>query len=294
MTSSEHQLSAARPVLPAIRKLEFAVMLCLYKNNTADEVREAVRSGVLEQTHRPLEVIVVFDGPVPVQVREVIEELEGRIAVTKIVFPENRGHGEARAAAINACPYPWIGIIDSDDISLPARFELLAGAIAAHPQTAVIGGALREFRHRAGRHELGALRSFPETPQDVRRYIRTRSPFAQPTVMLSVAAIRGAGNYQTWFNNEDYHLWIRLVAMGYELRNIPDVVLFFRINPDLFKRRGGIKYWWNEVRLQWFSLRHGTTTVPSFVIGALARFVVQVGLPSRARQEFYRMFLRHT
>jgi len=273
---------------------EFAAMLCLYRNNDAEEVRSALRSAFDEQSYPPVQLIAVFDGPVPAAVSQVIEEFEATHPVLRIVHPECRGHGPARAAAIDACSYPWIAIIDADDISTGDRFRALCAVIADHPETAVVGGGLTEFHMENGRRVVGATVLYPETPEEVRSYIRARSPVAQPTSMLRVQAIREVGNYQSWFNNEDYHLWIRLVSAGYAIRNVRKPLLQFRTSPDLFRRRGGVTYWWNEVKLQLFSYRHGTTTLGSLFAGALVRFVVQVCMPGAMRQMFYKRVLRQS
>ena len=81
---------------------EFAAMLCLYRNNDAEEVRSALRSAFDEQSYPPVQLIAVFDGPVPAAVSQVIEEFEATHPVLRIVHPECRGHGPARAAAIDA------------------------------------------------------------------------------------------------------------------------------------------------------------------------------------------------
>jgi len=135
-------------------------------------------------------------------------------------------------------------------------------------------------------------RSYPQTHAEITDYLRSRSPIAQPTAMLRVAAILDVGNYQSWFNNEDYHLWIRLVSAGYRLRNIAKPVLLFRTSPHLYDRRGGWRYWRNEVALQQFSLQNGTTTWVKFLQGAAIRFVVQVAMPNKLRQAFYKLILR--
>lgn len=270
----------------------FAAMLCLYKNNLAAEVEEALQAAFIAQELPPEQLIVVFDGPVPIDVSDVIGCFEETHDVKRVVFNQCRGHGVARAAAVNACEYDWLAIIDADDISMPNRFSNLYRVIEQHPEAAVIGGGLVEFHSEDGEMSFGHTVRFPETPVAVRRYIAARSPIAQPTSILRVAAIKEVGNYQTWFNNEDYHLWIRLVAAGYGLWNVQEPILWFRTSPDLFVRRGGFKYWWNEVKLQLFSYNHGTTTLGYLMLGAIVRFAVQVLLPAPARKFFYSRILR--
>ena len=272
----------------------FAAMLCLYKNNVASEVRQALDSAFEQQTLPPAELIVVFDGPIPADVQAVVDDFEKHIPTRRIVFEQNRGLGPASAAAVLSCDYPWLAIIDADDISLPQRFESLSKIAAAHPDTAVVGGAFTEFHMEQGRQITGATVSFPSDPDEIRRYTQSRCPVGHPTAMIRVAAIREVGNYQAWLFNEDYYLWIRLVKAGYEIRNHPDTVLLMRTSPDLYSRRGGIKYWWSEVSLQYFSLSQGVTTLPKFIMGAAIRLVVQVLLPNKMRAGFYKHFLRRT
>ena len=267
-------------------------MLCLYKNNVASEVDDALRSAFFDQDLPPSQLIAVFDGPIPDDVERVIADFERTKPVTRIIHETCRGHGPARSAAINACQYEWIAIVDADDISLPHRFSALAEVIASHPNTAVVGGGVKEFSMIDGAKVMGEEVCYPQTPEDVKRFIRSRSPIAQPSSILRVAAIKSVGGYQEWFNNEDYHLWIRLVAEGLAIRNVDRPVLEFRTSREMFVRRGGIRYWWNEVKLQLFSLRMGTTTIGRVLFGAAVRFAVQVLLPPKGREIFYKRILR--
>ncbi|MGH1331521.1 MAG: glycosyltransferase [Paracoccaceae bacterium] len=278
---------AHKPTPPSL-----AAMLCLYKNNVGSEVEEALRSAFDSQELAPVQLIVVFDGPVPDDVKEVINRFSENHNVKRIIHNECKGHGAARSAALNACEYEWIAIIDADDISMSNRFSSLLELAEAHPEAAVIGGGLIEFQLKNGERVLGSELSYPHSPADVRQYIAKRSPIAQPTSILRVAAVKEVGNYQHWYNNEDYHLWIRLVAAGYELWNVPHSVLWFRTNSDLFARRGGFRYWLNEARLQVFSYHQGTTTIGKLFFGVLIRFIVQVVMTTQLRKLFYTKMLR--
>jgi len=271
---------------------KFSAIICLYRNNDASEVRVALESAILNQSYPPSELVAVFDGPTPHDVEDVVDEMALYLPIQKVRFAENRGHGPARAAGIEAVMYEWAAMIDADDISFSNRFEHLLAAINEFPEAAVIGGGMIEFYDTVDGRIMGAPRVFPKTPQEIRRVLQTRSPVAQTTAMLRVAAIRTIGNYQFWFNNEDYHLWIRLIKAGYDIHNIPQPVVLVRTSHDMYRRRGGLRYWWNEVRLQLFSFNQGTTTFWRFLFGSGLRFIVQVLMPGHFRKMFYRKFLR--
>lgn len=272
--------------------MTFSALICLYHGSVAAEVAVALTSALVDQTLKPAELVVVFDGPVPKEVEEVVAAWEQRLATRIVRFPDNRGHGPARAAGVVACRHEWIAIIDADDISLPQRFEKLAGLIARNPALAVVGGGVTEFVEEEGERHLLATRIMPETPAEVRRYMQLRSPVAQPTAMIRRSAVLAVGNYQPWFNNEDYHLWIRLTRAGHAIANVAEPLLLFRTSPTLYLRRGGLKYWWNEARLQAYSYGQGTTTLARMIPGVGFRFLVQVVLPNRLRAALYKRILR--
>lgn len=272
---------------------KFAAMLCVYIKSNCEEVHESLYSAFNNQSLPPSQLIVVFDGPVSESVRSLVNSFSRAHDVLAINFDVCRGHGLARAAAVNACQYEWLVIVDADDVSMPHRFEVLTDLARAHPCAAVIGGGLVEFNVVNGEKVFGSTVYYPNKPQDVIRYMALRSPIAQPTAMLRVSAIKAVGNYQPWHNNEDYHLWIRLVTAGYELFNVPTPVLWFRIDADLYRRRGSFKYWLSETRLQCFSYRNGATRFHLLLFGISVRFVVQVCMPSSLRELFYKKILRN-
>lgn len=270
----------------------FSAHICLYINNCPAELEAALESAFRFQSHPPSELVIVFDGPVLVEVETVIEAFAKTHTCKIVRFPANRGHGPARAAAIAETRYAWSAVIDSDDISKPDRFEQLCKIAAAQPELAVIGSGLTEFYEAKGQKYLLRERSYPETTDEIWDFARSRSPIAQPTALLNVAAIRAVGNYQAWLNNEDYYLWLRLIKAGYRMYNLPTSLLLFRTNSSLYARRGGFRYWWNEVRLQWFSFRQSTTTLDRFLFGVAARFAIQVMTPRMLRGLIYRKLLR--
>jgi len=270
----------------------FSAMLCLYINNDPVEVFEALNSALVEQTCPPDELVVIFDGPVPDDVAQVIEDFSALVDIKHIKLEKNMGHGVARATAIKNSSHDWMAIIDSDDISAKDRFELLLNTITLYPESAVVGGGYTEFTDHKSRTTQGKCLMLPENPSDVVKYIQKRSPVAQATAILRIEAVMAVGNYQHWFNNEDYYLWIRLVSNGYNIRNVQKSLLLVRTTPGFYTRRGGFRYWKNEIRLQAYSLSCGTTTLFQFLLGGLIRFIVQVLMPSSLRTAFYNHFLR--
>lgn len=85
--------------------------------NRASRVPDAIRS-VLEQTYRPLEIVVVDDGSSD-DTFEVLgklkPEVEKATASANFIRQKNGGVASARNAGIKAATGHWIGFLDDDD-----------------------------------------------------------------------------------------------------------------------------------------------------------------------------------
>lgn len=83
-------------------------------------VLSAVRSA-LRQTWRPLEVIVVIDGPDPDTAAHLATINDPRLRV--ITLPGNSGGCAARNAGVEAAQGEWIAFLDDDDEWFPDKIE---------------------------------------------------------------------------------------------------------------------------------------------------------------------------
>ena len=101
--------------------------MSIYKNDNPQYLEIALDS-IIGQTLKPKEIVVVGDGPVPEALEKCIQRAKEAAAVEGIALkwlpqPVNRGLGEALRIACDNCSYDYIARMDSDDISLPDRFE---------------------------------------------------------------------------------------------------------------------------------------------------------------------------
>ncbi|HEY6445611.1 MAG TPA: glycosyltransferase family 2 protein [Acidobacteriaceae bacterium] len=80
----------------------------------------AIRSA-LRQTWRPLEVIVVLDGPDPATEERLASLADPRLRV--VILAEISGGCTARNAGVRAAAGDWIAFLDDDDEWLPDKIE---------------------------------------------------------------------------------------------------------------------------------------------------------------------------
>lgn len=264
--------------------------MSVYRNDKPEDFRMALNS-VIEQTVCPFEIVLVVDGPVPEVINEVISELENAPVGTKIIrLKENRGHAIARQTGIEHAACNIVALMDSDDIAEPYRFERQLQFFEKDRTLSALGGQIREFVENP-ENPVG-IRQVPLTYEGIRKYLHSRCPMNQQTVMMKKSDVMAAGGYLHWYCNEDYYLWIRMIRAGYKFINLPDILVNMRVGREMYSRRGGLKYFKSEAALQKYMWDEGIIRFPRFCFNVAVRWVVQVMLPNRIRGFLFQKLFR--
>ena len=126
--------------------------------------------------------------------------------------------------------------MDSDDISLPDRFDKQLAYIENHPNVDVIGGAIAEFTNTLG--DMQSERHVGLDMKAIRKMAKTRTPMNHVSVMFKKAVVEKAGGYCENFGKlEDYKLWVDLLGNHAVLANIDDVLVYVRTGNGFIARR---------------------------------------------------------
>ena len=266
---------------------DFSVLMSVYQKDNAIWLKEALDS-IFTQIVKPKEVVVVCDGPLTKELESVLSQYTGKIVLHRLV--KNSGLGEALRQGVEKCSCPLIARMDSDDISLPDRFEKQLTYFEKHPNTAILSGWIQEIDGKSLKSV--AIRELPITDKEIKKFIKTRSPFNHMTVMYKKSAVLEAGNYQPFHLMEDYYLWARMAAKGYEMANLPDILLYARVDAAMYGRRGGLKYFKSNYAMSKKLRELGLISLPTFLFNTAVRFCVQVLMPNSVRGYFYRKVLR--
>lgn len=268
----------------------FSVCMSVYRNDKPEDFRVALNS-VIRQTLPPSEIILVADGPVSTAINEVIEELETAPIASKVIrFENNQGHAVARQTAIKYAASDLVAIMDSDDIAEADRFERQVKCFEEDVSLSVLGGQVLEFTGTP--ENVVGVREVPLTHDEIKRYMLSRCPMNQPTVMMRKADVLAAGGYLHWYNNEDYYLWIRMMKAGCRFRNLPDCLVNMRVDKGTYARRGGWRYFKSETDLQRYMWNGGIIGFPRFCFNVAVRFGVQVLLPAGVRRILFQKLFR--
>lgn len=268
---------------------EFSAAMCVYGKDNPQWFCEAMDS-LLAQTVCPSEIVLVVDGPIPCELGTIVSDYEQNRIIKVVWLPENRGHGEARRAAIETCTHELVALMDADDISLPTRFEKQLAVMTAESAPSIVGGNIAEFIGDAT--NIVAYRNLPSKGKELVAYLKKRCPFNQMTVMFKKSDVQRVGGYLDWFCNEDYYLWLRMHLAGMTFANIPEVLVNVRVGKDMYKRRGGWRYFKSEAKLQNYMRTNKIIGLPTFLMNVAKRFVVQVLLPNSLRGYVFKKFAR--
>lgn len=233
----------------------FSVLMSVYKKESPQFLDQALYS-IEDQTVVPKEIILVEDGPIPVELQKVIDKHQSNfINDFKVIkSARNQGLGASLRLGTDFVSTNWIARMDSDDISVRRRFELQLKEVMKNPNLAVIGGQIQEFAGEMS--NVVGYRRVPTSEPLLRSFIKWRSPFNHPSVMLNKTILQKVGGYITYGNLEDYYLWSRIIAQNFHVKNIDSILLKMRVDEGMYQRRGkisNIKYFY---RLRNFLYKH--------------------------------------
>lgn len=219
----------------------FSVLMSVYKNEKSEYLKQAL-SSIIDQSVKPNEILIVEDGPLPNELREVLNAYENnsRISVRRIKLSKNHGLGYALNIGVREARNDLIARMDTDDISVHDRFELQLKAFMDDINLVLVGGQIDEFESNIG--NIVSQKSMPCNSKEILKYAKYRNPFNHPTVMFKKKAVLNVGNYSNIKGFEDYDLWGRLVTNSNNYANLNKVLVHMRIGNGLYSRRGGIKY----------------------------------------------------
>jgi glycosyltransferase involved in cell wall biosynthesis len=195
--------------------------------NVEKYVADAIES-ILNQTFKDFEFIILDDGSTDTTCaiaksfqiedeRIVLIKNERNIGLTKSL---NKGLSIARGK--------YIARMDADDIALPTRLSVQVNYLENNPGVFLIGAAANIVDQSAVVVDVNVPPTNPE------HLLKKRNCILHPTIMfqnLSHIYYREKLLYC-----EDYDLYLRLLSEKMKLRNLPDILLNYRVHDDSISR----------------------------------------------------------
>lgn len=271
--------------------MKFSVLMSVYKGEKAEFFSSAFDS-ILSQTLLPDEIILVRDGEVYKELQDCIDKylVDYSNLITYIPLEKNGGLGNALNIGVIAARNDIIARMDTDDICVKDRFERQIRYLEKNPNIDVLGGQILEFTGNI--NNVVAKREVPKSQDEILKFLKTRNPFNHMTVIFKKNKVIEAGNYLDFHYLEDYFLWLRMSLQGGQFANLEDVCVYVRVDENMYRRRGGLKYFKSWKNLEKYKLSNKITSRFQYIKTLSIRFCIQVLMPNKLRGFIFKRFGR--
>lgn len=267
----------------------FSVLMTVYYKENPKNLDIALKS-IEDQTLQPNEIVLVEDGHLGRNLESVVikHKQKSKCHFKVIRLKKNMGRGYASQIGLSMVSNDWVARMDSDDVSLSNRFELQINAIQKDKDLKVVGGQIQEFEDDT--QNVKGKRLVPLSFDEIKEYSKYRSPLNNPTVMFSKEAIETVGGFTAINVMEDYDLWVRLIARGYKMINLYNILVNMRVSRGMYSRRGGAKYLIQYMRMKNRWRKMGVGNVKTMLLSDLY-MTINVFLPVGVRKIIYQKIL---
>lgn len=223
---------------------KFSVLISVYAREDPKRLELSLNS-IFNQTLLPDEVVLVEDGPLTNELKQVIEDYP---LLKLIKIDKNGGLSNALNVGLKYCSNDIVARMDSDDICFPMRFEKQITYLKSHPEIDIVGSYAIRIDEEG--NNLNKLVAVPTIHEDIIRLIWT-CPLNHPTVAYRRKKIQFVGGYnpKAGSRQDDYELWFRCVEYGLKLANIPEPLLYYRFFSECVKK--------NSVKVGWCRMKVG-------------------------------------
>ena len=262
----------------------FSVLMSVYSKTNSAYLDEAISSVWTAQELKPSELVIVYDGQVSQSVETVTKKWKKELGtlMVEVKIPRNGGLANALNKGLEKCSYELVARMDDDDVSLPSRFLCQIQYMMNHPDVAILGTQVEGCSQNLS--NVLVKKKLPTNRKDIVNFSRYRCPFNHPSVMFRKSIIKKMGGYPRIYP-EDYPLWVKIIACGYGVANLPQVLVHMRLEEAIYRRRG-LKFLIGELRMFRFMYKIGHLSFPQFLLNCIIRSFVRLS-PQFIKKKLY-------
>lgn len=204
---------------------KISVLLPVYN---AEKFLARTLDSLLSQTFKDFEILALNDGSSDNSMA-ILQEYAKRDDRVVVIDQKNLGLVKTLNKAASMAEGEYLARMDSDDLSLPRRFELQLEAFEKHPDAVLVAGG---FDVMDEDDDIIYHDPVPTENEDLKRAMFVRNPIAHGSVMIKRAAFEKVGGYSEECGpTEDYELWSRLADTGNFIAT-GSTIFRWRINPN--------------------------------------------------------------
>lgn len=270
--------------------MSLSVLLSIYNKENITCFNKSMVSIWDSQLFKPDEIILVQDGPLTAELYESIEQWKYRLSTILVVVELKKNVGLARALneGIKYCKGDYIARMDTDDISMPERFQKQLEFLENNSDIDVVGTWISEIGEddQLIKEEI----QYPLDHDELFKFFSKRDPIAHPTAMFRKTFFKKAGIYSSEVHlAEDTLLWYSGFMNKCKFANIPYIGLQFRRTSNFYLRRANWEKSWGLLRFRLYKINRSLGYGIKSDFYAIAYFIMSIS-PSFIKRFLYNTF----
>lgn len=193
--------------------------------NGGEYLRSAIES-ILSQTYTDFEFIIIDDGSTD-NTKEIIDSYDDKrirnfnnTTNQGLIFSLNKGIDNAKGR--------YIARMDSDDISLPQRFEKQIEYLDKNPDIVVLGSLGYNIDENGSVKNIIKL---PEKPGQILTELLFGNVFIHTSIIAKTEVIRQYRYNKEYVHAEDYYLWSQ-IAKEHKIANLQQPLVRYRVHEN--------------------------------------------------------------
>ena len=269
--------------------MDISVLMSVYYKERPENLNKAIDS-IINQTYMPKQIVIIKDGRLTKELDVIINKYKSEFPKLIDVYElkENQGLGCALNFGMEKCKYDYIARMDSDDISREDRFEKQVKYLKENCNIDILGGYIQEYNYNMTKKI--AIRKVPKNTESIYKEMKRQCPFNHSTVIYKKSSVQAAGKYKNC-KMEDYHLWIKMYVKNMEMANLEDILVDYRTSYETYKRRTGINYIKEMVKIEKELLDNDIINKLQYIKNILCRGLIAF-LPAKIKMLIYPKIIR--
>ncbi|AVQ44402.1 TPA: glycosyltransferase family 2 protein [Clostridium sporogenes] len=203
--------------------------------NAEKYLKESIES-ILNQTYKNFEFIIINDGSTDDSLR-IINEYYKKDFRIKIISRENKGLVYSLNEGISIAEGEYIARMDGDDICELQRLEKQIEYMKSNPNIDILGSYINVLSDKGVSSSTIniAYKGFnvPINKNNIKNYLFLHCTICHPSSMMKKAFLEEINFYSNRYKtSEDYDLWMRALKRGYNIDNIKEPLLKYRLHSE--------------------------------------------------------------
>ncbi|APQ75723.1 glycosyl transferase family 2 [Clostridium botulinum] len=203
--------------------------------NAEKYLRESIES-ILNQTYKNFEFIIINDGSTDYSLK-IINEYYKKDCRIKIISRENKGLVYSLNEGISIAKGEYIARMDGDDVCNLDRLEKQIKYMKFNPNVDILGSyveimADKEVSYRTINIAYEGF-NVPINKNNIKNYLFLHCTICHPSSMMKKVFLEEINFYSNRYKtSEDYDLWMRALKRGYNIDNIKEPLLKYRLHKE--------------------------------------------------------------